>query len=275
MENYTQMIEELNVPEEVRDYLKRVEAVASSENPKVKCTVQDIYIQSPSTRELSRMAKVYESIITGCGVYPFRGVGTYVELAFPYRGSELDYKDFFASPRRVASTQNFFSGVFLCSFEQWQNAEELVRDPAFETLLAYIDSYKDRISFVFHVTPDMREAQVLFRELGSHVNLVRLGLSYPGMEEARAYLRERMTDAGFELSEEAGYEMDRLMEEKIDFESSAYLGYRTLESFSQRILFELCSEKKTEVSGEEIARLADVIDTRTDAGYRPRMIGFI
>lgn len=119
-----------NIAYSIKDTLHKIERVTSSSNKKMKASVKDILLVSPSCKELSKIAKCYERIITSNGVYPVRGVRTYMELVYPASGKDSDLKAFFASPRLAAATQNKFTGVFLISFEQWNGANELIMDSA-------------------------------------------------------------------------------------------------------------------------------------------------
>ncbi|MCR4961633.1 MAG: hypothetical protein K6A74_09275 [Lachnospiraceae bacterium] len=282
---YKKLIEELNVSEQIKDFLRKVKMVASSGNTKIKESVTDMFIKSPSCSELSRIAKVYESIITGYSVYPMRGIGTYLELAFPYSGYDSDYKEFFASPRRVAVTQNFFSGCFLISFEQWRNAKELINDERFSLLIDFIESNKENISFVFHVTPDFRDEKDLFDELNIHTNLFYLEHYLPDRVQALEYIKKQIREANIELNQEGMAEIDRIIDEKVDFTSKSYCGYETLDKLSRRILFELYTgqvsdlpmndDRWPEISGEDIAEVSARIDIQPDRDSQTRKIGFV
>ena len=54
------MIDELNVSNEIKDTLYKIERVASSPNKKMKASAKDILLVSPSCKELSKIAKCYE-----------------------------------------------------------------------------------------------------------------------------------------------------------------------------------------------------------------------
>lgn len=281
---YKKMIEDLNVSEQIKEFLRRVEEVASSGNSKLKASVADIFIKSPSCSELSKLARTYENIITGYGVYPFRGVGTYLELAFPSRGTDRDYKDFYASPRRVAATSNHFSGVFLISFEQWGSADEVIRDESFDSLVKFIEANRRRISFVFHITPDFRDGKILYDELSKYANLEYLEHFFPDKAEAAEYIKNQIREAEIELSQAGIAEIDRLIDERLDVTAKSYNGYRTLEKISKRLLFELYSrqgqksermgeESRIEVDAKDVAEMSSLIDMHQDSDHR-RKIGF-
>ena len=283
---FTKRIDELNTSQQIKTFLRKVEDVASSGNAKIMGSVADIFIKSPACSELSKISHVYEDVISGYGVYPFRGVGTYLELAFPAGGTEQDYKEFFASPRRVAATQNRFSGVFLVSFEQWKSANDLIRDTNFKSLLKFIEANKNNISFVFHVTPEFRDAKDLLNELSSHINLVYLEHFLPDRLQALEYIKSQLKAADIDLTQDALEEIDRLVDEKIDLSSKNYHGYKTLERLSKRLLFELYDKRDVnsvdrsgtnavEVSGEEIAEVSAKIDVQVGSDLHTHKIGFV
>ena len=280
-ENY---IEKLNTSDDIKKVLRKINTVASSDNLKMKQSVKDLFLTSPSCKELSKIGKCYERIIMNNGVYPTRGSRTYLELAFPASGKDSDYREFFASPRLAAATQNYFSGVFLISFEQWTSASELIRDIAFSNLVNFIDNNKKHISFVFHVTPEFRDINQLENELAKHLNMCRIKHSLPDMNSAVLYVEKQLYEAGIELDTSAKREIKRLLAEKIDITSNSYHGYRTLEKLVSSIQFELYAtvfEKKDSIreslfriGKDEIKAIASDIDVPYENDTFQRKLGF-
>ena len=277
------LIENLNTSEEIKDVLRKINSVASSSNSKVKQSVKDLFIISPSCKELSKIAKCYERIIVTNGVYPTRGTRTYLELAFPSSGKERDYKEFFASPQLAAATQNYFTGVFLISFEQWTSANDLVKDSAFKDLTQYIDSNKERISFVFHVTPEFRDSNHLQKELSKHLNVCLLKHSLPDMDSTIQYVEKQLSEAGIKLDSSGKREIIKLLEEKIDVTSKSFQGYRTLEKFVSNLWFELYAITAGKngdpnssycIGGEEIKVIASAIDIPDENDSYQIKLGF-
>lgn len=280
------MTESLNVSNEIKEILFKIESVASSNNSKIKASIKDIFISSPSCKELSRIAKCYERIITSNSVYPIRGSRTYLELAFPASGVDKDYKEFFASPRLIAATQDYFTGVFLISFEQWKSANDVIRDASFKELIKFIDDNKEHISFVFHVTSSFKDSKVLCNELGKHVNLYFIEHTFPDMEHAIKYVETQLSESGIEFNTSGKREIKKLIKEKIDTTSSTYHGYRTLEHFVANLQFELyahVARKHTEssdkessysISKDEIRMIADSIEIPDENTSYQRKLGF-
>ncbi len=265
-----EMIQSLNVSDEVKDGLYKIDKVASSGNQLIKSAVKDLFISCPSCKELSKIAKCYERIITCNNVYPVRGTRTYLELAFPSSGIDKDYKEFFASPKLAAATQNYFTGVFLISFEQWGGANDLIRSPAFNELVKFINDNKSRISFVFHVKPEFKEQKVLLNEISKYVNLYIMEHNLPDMNMAFKFVETKLNESGIELDKAGKQELKKLLEDKIDMDASTYKGYQTLERFASNLQFELyiqkCmdsdNEKKTDfclIGKDEVKRVSNSI----------------
>lgn len=245
-------IQGLNASTEVKEALEKIKSVAASENQKIKSSVKDLFIKSPSCKELSKIARCYEGIITENKVYPLSGAKTYLELAFPNTDNPKEYKDFFASPALVSATRDYFAGVFLVSFEQWKGAYELIRSPFFKDLLRFIHDNKDTISFVFHVKPDFRDGNVLYNELSKLVNLVCLEHSLPDLKQAVSYVEVQLAESGIKVAKNAKCELKRLVEEKIDITSQDFEGYVTLEQLVANLQFELYAQatQKTNSDGD-------------------------
>ncbi|MGN0438748.1 MAG: hypothetical protein ACI4F4_09520 [Lachnospiraceae bacterium] len=280
----TNLIENLNTSEEIKDVLRKINSVASSNNPKMKQSIKNIFIVSPTCDELSKIAMCYERIITTNRVYPTRGTKTYLELAFPASGKDIDYREFFASPKLVAATQNYFTGVFLISFEQWKSASELIRDIAFVDLTNFINSNKEHISFVFHVTPQFKDAKQLQKEFAKHLNICQIEHSLPDLKNAIQYVEKQLCEGGVELNASGKRELKKLLEEKIDVTSNSYYGYRTLEQLVSNLLFEFCaviSEKSDSVEEmsfsigkEEVKGIASKIDIPDESDIFHSKLGF-
>lgn len=278
------LIEELNVSGEIKETLYRIERVASSDNSIMKSSVKDLFIISPSCKELSRISKCYERIITVNSVYSSRGSRTYLELAFPASGKDKDYREFFASPGLMAATQNYFTGVFLISFEQYKGANELIRDEVFNDLIKFINNNKTHISFVFHVTPDFRDAKVLYKELQRYTNICSLEHSFPDKDLAVAFVETQLKKAGIEFSAAGKKEIKKLVEEKIDTSSSSYQGYQTLEKLAANLQFELYAstvqhELKTDTSSytvgkEDVKMISSSIEIPDESSPYQRKLGF-
>lgn len=280
------MIESLNVSKDIKEMLYKVLSVASSNNPKMKASVKDLFIKSPSCKELSKIAKCYERIITTNMVYPIRGSRTYLELAFPFLGKDSEYKEFFASPKLVAATQNVFTGVFLISFEQWKGASELIRDIVFQDLVNFINNNKNNISFVFHVTPDFSDANVLYNELEKYINLCLLEHSFPDINLAILFIEKKLEESGIKFSAEGKKEIKKLLEDKISIISNSYHGYETLEKLAANIKFELCAsvaQKQIKdkndnyfysVGKKEVTMLTSIIDVPDEKTLYQGKLGF-
>ena len=228
------LIENLKVSREIKDALLKINTVARAGNKKIQASVKDLFIKSPECKELSQIGRCYERIIVSNRVYLSRGKKTYLELAFPASDIEEDYNKFFASPKLVAETDNYFSGVFLISFEQWNSANELIRSRAFSKLINYINNNKKYISFIFHVTPEFRDANVLQNELSKHLNFFSLEHEARNVEKCLAYVKEQFVDAGISISESGVNEIRCLIESKPNvMEDNA------LEQLVNNLLFEI------------------------------------
>ena len=277
-------IESLNVSMEVKEMLEKIKSVAASGNPKIKASVKDLFIQSPSCKELSKIARCYEGIITGNNVYTQRGARTYLELAFPTSEEPRDYKEFFASPSLVSATQDRVAGVFLISFEQWKGAADVLRSPYFSELCKFITDNKENMSFVFHVKPDFKDSEKLYNELCKLVNLVSLEHSQPDLVQACEYVETQLMESGIRVQKNARGELKRLIEEKIDVTSQNYQGYLTLEQFVANLQFELyirVSRKKNKetsqyhmVEKEDIRGVWDIVNVPNHSCENQRRLGF-
>lgn len=274
-------IEKLSVSEEAREVLRRTLKVAGSKNHILKGTVKDLFITCPHGAGLSEYARAYEQIIVGNDVYRVRGKETYLELAFPKMGTEKDYADFFNSTRLVAATINVFAGVFLVSFEQFETYSELVRESAFAELLKFIDANRKTISFVFHVLPEFSEGEKLARTLSSYVNLERVVLSKPELDDGMNYIENQFKKMNLVFTQGARKQLYECICAKIDPTSKAYLGYSSLDRFVQNMLFEvvcMCDEEKDGIrkidSGfmkkllESVEFVLDERETKCTLGFR-------
>ena len=280
------LINSLNVSDEIKETLYKIERVAASNNAKLKTSVKDLFISSPSCKELSKIAKCYERIITTNMVYPIRGSRTYLELAYPAYGTDKDYGGFFESTRLAVATQDNFTGVFLISFEQWKNANDLIRDMAFGKLVKFIENNKVNISFVFHVMPEFQNSEMLYRELSKHTvsNPCYIKHSFPDMEHAIEFVETQLKESGITFTGAGKREMKKLVENKINISSNGYCGYSTLEKLVSNLQFELCAgigrntnreiEKQIIIDKEELKMIAVNIDIPDENEIYHRKLGF-
>lgn len=281
------MIRGSGLSEDARNTLLRINRVAASEGEEIKTSVKDLFLICPSGQVVSSIGHCYETIITCNGVYPVRGTRTYLALAFPVSGTDMDYKEFFASPTLAAATQNYFTGVFLISFEQWTGADDLIKDQAFTYLIRFINCNKSHMSFVFHVTPDFRDKENLYKELGRYVNLYLIEQMPLDKEYMVKYISDRLVRVGIEFDEEGWQEMGRLFEEKLNASERSSMDYQTLELLAESIKFELYAqfaqrqeggsdEEKTRcfVGQEEIRMIADYIEMPDAQSPYRRIMGF-
>lgn len=277
-------IRNLKVSEETKTLLRKINNVASSSNTKMKKAVKDLFVISPSCKELSKLAKCYERIIVLNGVYPIRGTRTYLELAFPCSQRGSDYKEFFASPKLAAATQNCFAGVFLISFEQWNNAGELIKESAFGDLIKFLESNKENISFVFHITSEFQNSELLYKELSKQLNLCQIKHSHPDLTLAIEYVEKQLNEAGIDWDTSGKEEMEKLIGEKINVMSPAYRGYKTLEKLVSNLQFEIYSsasektdtggEAKVHIRKEDIVKIAGNIENPDVSETVCRKMGF-
>ena len=286
--NINDVIEEtirnLKVSEEIKCLFRKINNVASSPNTKMKKSVKDLFVISPSCKELSKLAKCYERIIVLNDVYPIRGTRTYLELAFPCSQRGNDYKDFFVSPKLAAATQNCFAGVFLISFEQWNNASELIKESAFWDLIKFLESNKENVSYVFHITPEFKNAELLYKELAKQLNLCQIKHSHPDLNLAIEYVEKQLNEAGIDWDTSGKEEMEKLIEEKIDVMSPTYRGYRTLEKFVSNLQFEIYAsmpattdidgKTKVRIGKEDIVRIGSNIENPDAYETVCRKMGF-
>lgn len=227
------LIENLKVSREIKDTLLKINTVAGAANKRVQASVKNLFIKCPECKELSEIARCYERIIVSNGVYLTRGKRTFLELAFPNSDMDEDYNKFFASPKLASETENFFSGVFLVSFEQWNSANELLRNRAFPKLIKYIDSNKKNMSFVFHITPTFRDSNFLQNELSKHLNFLSLEYAFD-IDSSLTYVAEQFEEAGITISESGINEIKQLIESKTNV-----MGDNALEQLVDNMLFEI------------------------------------
>lgn len=279
--NGIEMIQKLNVTEEAKVVLRKVQGVASSNNPLVKASIKNLFVTCPYGAALSDYARAYERIIIENGVYRVVGKGTYLELAFPKKGTDKDYAGFYNSPRIVAATINDYTGVFLVSFEQWGGYNELVRNEAFYGLLEFVDRSKKNISFVFHVLPEFADKEKLYLLLSSHVNLINVELANPDLSKATEFVISELKKTDITLTDSAQRELGNFISEKVDINSSQYLGYRTLERLSQNLIFEascILNEEQNEnkkIDIQMLEKLSREIDFTIGESDKKSKLGFV
>lgn len=281
MTNTTYDIDTLSVSDEAKEVLRRTLRVASSSNPAMKESVRNLFVVCPHGACLSDYAKTYERIIIENNVYRVVGRGTYLELAFPKMGTDKDYTGFFASANIIAATINSFSGVFLISFELFGSYNELFKEPAFASLLKYIDSNSKIISFVFHVLPEFTDYEKLKSTLQAHVNLMEVTLSKPDISDAINYVANELGKTNIVFTKDAKKKLKTLVSKKIDLSSKAYLGYLTLDRFANNVAFEvacICDEDQLgmrKVDCKIIDELVDTIEFSMDEKEGSRKLGFM
>lgn len=276
-----EIIEKLNVTEEAKTILKKIQGVAGSNNPVIKSSIKNLFITCPYGAALSDYARAYERIIIENGVYRVVGKGTYLELAFPKMGTDKDYAEFYNSPRIVAATINDYTGVFLVSFEQWCGYNELVRDEAFSSLLKYVDRNKKNVSFVFHVLPEFTEKERLYLLLSSHVNLKKVELINPDLSKATEFVIGELKKTDITLTASAKGELENFISKKVDITSPHYLGYRTLERLSKNLIFEASCILNEEQNGNKmidiqmLEKLSREVDFTIDESDKKSKLGFV
>jgi len=281
MNNIAYNIDTLSVSEDAKEVLRRTHRVASSTNPNIKESVKNLLVVCPHGAGLSDYARTYERIIIDNDVYRVTGKGTYLELAFPKMGTEKEYVAFYNSARLVAATINSFTGVFLISFERFNGYNDLMKEPAFTGLLKFIDANDKNISFVFHVLPEFRDVEKFANTLKSHVNLFQVSLEKPGIEDATEYVADELNKTNIVFTKAAKKKLSVLVAEKIDLESTSYLGYRTLDRFTSNVAFEvacICDENEKgmrTIDTKIISQLAETVDFSLEDKEMSYKLGFM
>lgn len=272
------VIKELEVDEKIKDILRNMDMVAMSSNRMIKRSVKDLFIESPSCNELLDIAHAYEKIIFWNGVYLARGSKTFLALAFPNSNNPSDYKEFYASPLIASATQNIYTGVFLISFEQYENGSGLVRSEYFKELMDYVELNKSHISFIFHVNNRMSEINVLRDALKKHVNMVCISFAHPTIDDANNYVMHQLSKAGFVLEEGVSEELQDLIKTKIDFDSEYYDGYHSLEMLTNNLQYELTvsakGNKENTISTGDVKKIQGRIETMNYESVNRPLIGF-
>ncbi|MBO6241548.1 MAG: hypothetical protein J6O61_12045 [Butyrivibrio sp.] len=277
-EKSSDVIEKLNVNEEIKGLLRNIDKVAGSSNERVKRSVKCLFIESPSCNELLDIAHAYERIIFDNGVYLARGSKTFLSLAFPNSDDPSEFKSFYASPLIASATQNVYTGVFLISFEQYENGASLVRSWRFKELMDYVEQNKSHISFIFHVNNHMSEIDVFRDALKRHVNMVCTSFTHPDPDVASTYVMHQLSKAGFVLEEGVDEKIHELIESKIDFKSKDYDGYRSLEMLTNNLQYELTvsSKRSSEniISASDVKKIQSRIETISYESDSKPLIGF-
>lgn len=276
-----ELIENLNVTEEAKVVLRKMQRVASSSNPAIKASVKNLFVTCPHGAALSDYARAYERIIIENDVYRVVGKGTYLELAFPKMGTDKEYSEFYNSAKIVAATINDYTGVFLVSFEQWSGYNEIVRDSAFSEFLKFVDNNKKNISFVFHVLPEFSDREKFYSLLNGHVNLKKVELSNPDLSKATDFIIGELKRSEITLTDSARKKLGEFVSEKVDISSQDYLGYRTLERLSNNIIFEATcifdEEQKTDkkIDVQTMERLSGEVEFSLDERTTKSKLGFV
>jgi len=276
-----EMIEKLNVTEDAKVVLRKIRGVVSSSNPLVKASIKNLFITCPYGAALSDYARAYERIIVENSVYRVVGKCTYLELAFPRRGTDKEYAEFYNSTRIVAATINEYVGVFLVSFEQWSGYNELVKDEVFTEFIKFVDDNKKNISFVFHVLPEFADKEKLYLLLSGHVNLIKTELINPDLSKATEFIIGELKKTDITLTDSAKKKIGEFISEKVDITSPHYLGYRTLERLSKNIIFEAsCILNEERIGNKKIdvqmlERLSDEVDFKLDVKDKRNKLGFM
>ena len=272
-------LETLCVPSDAKNILRRVLKVASSDNIFIKQSVKDLFIISPHDVNLSKFARVYESIIVGNKIYRMFGKTTYLELAFPKNASPRELEEFYNSPKLAAATTNDYTGVFLISFEQWNSYQELVRDSSFNGLVKFIENNKQNISYIFHVMPDFSNAERLFLHLSNYINLLEVELRMPNLEDAIEYIEKILQKANISLMN-SECKLKELLLNGIDNGESPHFSYTELDQLAANIVFELVCSCETQANGtwmlddKTMDKLTDTLsicggkETYTKIGFR-------
>lgn len=276
--NIERKIHELQTTKEAKDVLLRTLNVAKSENRMVKESVKSLFVICPSGAGVSDYAKLYEEILDKNGVYKMKGKVSYLELSFPKMSSDAEYDKFFQSPNIAAATLNSYIGVWLISFEQWKGFSELRRERAFLKLIRYIEENKKNTFFVFHVLPGFDRYDELRSVLNGHINLLSVVLENPNIETATEYVESSLSKVGITLENSAKETLGEIISARINLESEAFQGKKTLDRFTDNLIFEMTAETELVdellVDDSMINRVSDKIDFNLDEDDKSRRIGF-
>lgn len=272
-------IDGLPVSEEAKEVLRKILYVASSDNLAMRESVKSLFVISPNGCGISEYARGYEKIIRENNVYSLVGRETYLELAFPKMATDKEYEEFFESPDIVAATTDSFRGVFLISFEQFSSYSELYNEEAFSDLLKYIDKNTKKNSFAFHVLPDFKEYDKLMSTLQAHINLIKVNLAKPTIEEAMNYMMNKLGEANISFTPGAVKKFEKFVLKEINISSELYSGYITLDRFLNNVVFEvacICDENmgRRRVDGKIIDKLLETLEFSLDEKKPYCKLGF-
>ena len=272
-------IQKMNISDEAKVVLERIEQAASSNISSFKQSIPGIFLVGDKGTGSTAFARTYDRILTANHVYTVRGTKTFLDLVFPKGGSEKDYQRFFESPRLMASIQNRFFGVFAISFEDWEGRDLIDSEP-FSTLLTFIDNNRDNIYFVFKVTGAFKAKDDLKKILNNHVNLLEADIGNPDFDMAFDYIVNCLEVDGVGFSIEGKTELKSILGKKLNMDDSDFAGYRSLQQIAKSILFELLTtgvyeDKSMQVSDSMIREIEAGIITPGAVRSKNRMMGFI
>ena len=264
--------------EQTREVLCKIERAAKGSLGSYKKSIPSILLVGDVGVGRSEFAKEYERILKSNHVYTIRGTNTFLDLAFPRDGEEINYRKFFRSPGIAASIQNRFYGVFAISFEEWKG-HDLLDSPRFEELLRFIDNNKDNIFYVFEVTSGFEAKDELKSVLNNHINLAEACLKQPDIQMAAEYIQDCMESDGLVLDSSGEKELRELLNRRLNIGAPGFAGYNTLRQISKSILFELLTDEsqksgQMEVTDNMLRNIESRIITPGDISTRKQTMGF-
>ena len=268
----------MNIPEEAKAVLEKIEYAAKINQGSFKKSIPSVFLEGDKGVGSSGFAYAYERILATNHVYMVRGSKTFLELVFPKNGNEKDYQRFFQSPKMVASIQNQFYGVFAISFEEW-DGKDLIESEPFKALLTFIDNNKNNIFFVFQVTSEFKAKEELRKTLCNHVNLVEAHLGYIDVDKAVDYIQTYLQNDGIIFSANGKKELKNFLNEKVNLESHNFAGYHSLQQIARSIQFELLAEdmvlgKNMQVSDYMLRNIESRITAPETVELKSRTMGF-
>ena len=268
-----QMISELLVDEETKEALRLIGKVLMATDKDIRNSVPALVFVTDEERGFLSCGRVISTMVDM--TLAVKGSSTFISLVFP-KDNESDEKRFFASPQELASTQNRFYGTMLISFEEF-DGDDLIDSQSFRNLLAFIESNKRNIHFVFRVTPEFSETDRLVAELRRIINAEQVYLKKPSIDKGYAYVISRLTEQGLLVDEEArNCIRDKTLPDLINRRS--YRGYQSLDVFLDRLRLEsilLAEDGKQKVNMEVLNSFMN--KTSKDESMerdRARRIGF-
>ena len=214
-----------------------------------------LHLISNKGRGVTKLGKCYADILDASDAF-FPYFCDYLELNFPHGAKETDYQKFFQSAREKAVFQNYFTGVFLISLEEWRGVH-LKKDDVFGSLINFVNKNKRNIRFIFLTPEDDEFCEEVGRVLRKEIEISTIRLSALNEIQSWEYLSKILRERDLSFTKEGVAAAKKLVKQALPVIKDK--GYHALNELGNRIEFEyLTCGNNVNISAEIVASVSDL-----------------